>query len=66
MLNTRYQKIVMILIVLTGICSGFDIGVISGTLPLIRTELDLNVVQISEIAGVVFLGLCYLSCFQDS
>ncbi len=32
MLVTKYQKIVIALIVLTGVCSGFDIGVISGPL----------------------------------
>ncbi|AXA33370.1 MFS transporter [Francisella adeliensis] len=56
MLETRYQKLVMALIVLTGVCSGFDIGVISGTLPAIKQELSLNYVQLSEIAGIVFFG----------
>ncbi|MGQ4001560.1 MFS transporter [Francisellaceae bacterium CB299] len=56
MLKTRYQKLVFTLIILTGICAGFDIGVISGTLPIIKTELSLNLIQLSEIAGIVFFG----------
>ena len=56
MLVTRYQKLVFAVIILTGVCSGFDIGVISGTLPVIKDELSLNFTQLSEIAGVVFLG----------
>lgn len=56
MLVTKYQKIVITLIVLTGVCSGFDIGVISGTLPVIKEELSLNLTQLSEIAGIVFFG----------
>ena len=56
MLETRYQKLVFALIVLTGICSGFDIGVISGTLPVIKAELSLDLIQLSEIAGIVFFG----------
>ncbi|API86335.1 MFS transporter [Francisella uliginis] len=56
MLVTRYQKLVISLIVLTGICSGFDIGVISGTLPVIKNELLLNFSQLSQIAGIVFFG----------
>ncbi|GAB4221821.1 MAG: sugar porter family MFS transporter [Francisella sp.] len=56
MLNNRYQSLILILIVLTGICSGFDIGVISGTLPFIKKELSLNITQLSEIAGIVFFG----------
>lgn len=56
MLVTKYQRIVISLIILTGICSGFDIGVISGTLPVIKHELSLNFTQLSEIAGIVFFG----------
>lgn len=56
MLVTKYQKIVISLIILTGVCSGFDIGVISGTLPVIKDELSLNLTQLSEIAGIVFFG----------
>lgn len=56
MLVTRYQKLIITLIILTGICSGFDIGVISGTLPVIKKELALNLTQLSEIAGIVFFG----------
>lgn len=41
---------------MTGVCSGFDIGVISGTLPVIKDELSLNLTQLSEIAGIVFFG----------
>ncbi|BCD91447.1 hypothetical protein fh0823_15860 [Francisella halioticida] len=56
MLTTKYQRLVISLIILTGICSGFDIGVISGTLPVIKDELLLNFSQLSEIAGIVFFG----------
>ena len=56
MLETRYQKLVFALIVLTGVCAGFDIGVISGTLPVIKAELSLDLIQLSEIAGIVFFG----------
>ncbi|MDE4938260.1 MFS transporter, partial [Francisella tularensis subsp. holarctica] len=42
MLVTKYQKIVISLIILTGVCSVFDIGVISGTLTVIKDELSLN------------------------
>lgn len=56
MLITKYQRLVVGLIILTGICAGFDIGVISGTLPVIKNELSLNFTQLSEIAGIVFFG----------
>jgi sugar porter (SP) family MFS transporter len=56
MIVNRYQKLALSLVILTGLCSGFDIGVISGTLPLIERELDLNALQLSQIAGVVFFG----------
>ncbi|APC97555.1 MFS transporter [Francisella frigiditurris] len=56
MIVNKYQKLVLGLIVLTGLCSGFDIGVISGTLPLIEQELMLSPLQLSQIAGVVFFG----------
>ena len=56
MLETKYQKLVFVLIVLTGVCAGFDIGVISGTLPVIKAELSLDLIQLSEIAGIVFFG----------
>ncbi|MDE4957251.1 MFS transporter, partial [Francisella tularensis subsp. holarctica] len=52
MLVTKYQKIVISLIILTCVCSGFDIGVISGTLPVIKDDLSLNLTQLSEIAGI--------------
>ena len=55
MIVTKYQKIVITLIILTGVCSGFDIGVVSGTLPVIKEELSLNLTQLSGIAGIVFL-----------
>ena len=56
MLTTRSQKWVFALIILTGMCAGFDIGVISGTLPVIKAEFSLDMVQLSEIAGMVFFG----------
>ncbi|AIT09994.1 MFS transporter [Candidatus Francisella endociliophora] len=56
MLVTKYQKLVIVLIILTGICAGFDIGVISGTLPVIKNELSLDFTQLSKIAGIVFFG----------
>ncbi|AXH32688.1 MFS transporter [Francisella opportunistica] len=59
MLVTKYQRLVITLIILTGICSGFDIGVISGTLPMIKSELSLNLTELSEIAGIVFFGALF-------
>ncbi|MFT4694042.1 MAG: SP family galactose:H+ symporter-like MFS transporter [Francisella sp.] len=61
-LKTKYQKLVFTLIILTGICAGFDIGVISGTLPIIKAELSLDLIQLSEIAGVMFFGALLSKC----
>ncbi len=57
MLKTRYQTLVCTLIILTGICAGFDIGFISVTLPVIKVKLSLGVVELSDIASIVFFGV---------
>ncbi len=64
MLTNNRQRIVFLVILLTGICAGYDLGVISGTLPLIKKEFHLDNLHLSNIAGIVFVGMLCTKLFS--
>ena len=64
MLANNRQRIVFFVILLTGVCAGYDLGVISGTLPLIKNEFKLDNMHLSNIAGIVFVGMLCTKFFS--